>query len=96
MMALTPEGKVKVKISAMLKAAGAYYHMTVQNGMGAPSLDYVGCYKGRFFAIEAKAPGKKPTPRQEGTIKTIRAAEGVVFVIDGAEGSFDLLKEWLS
>jgi len=57
--------------------------MPVQNGMGAPSLDFIGSYKGYFFAVETKAPGKKPTPRQEVTIETIRAAGGAVFVIDG-------------
>ena len=60
----TPEGKVKAAIKAVLKRVGAYYHMPVQNGMGAPSLDFVCCYKGRFVAIEAKAPGEKPTKRQ--------------------------------
>ena len=95
-MASTPEGRTKAKISELLKAAGAYYHMPVQNGMGKPTLDYIGCHHGRFFAIEAKAPGKKPTPRQEGTIKEINLAMGMVFVIDGTDGSYDLLKMWLA
>ena len=28
-------------------------------------MDFLGCYRGRFFAIETKAPGKKPTLRQD-------------------------------
>lgn len=95
-MAMTPEGRTKAKISAMLKEAGAYYYMPVPGGFGAPTLDYLGCHKSRFFAIEAKAPGKVPTPRQEGTIREINLAMGMAFVIDGSEGSYDLLKMWLA
>ena len=82
-MTQTPEGKVKDAIKKYLKSVGAYYHMPVQSGMGAPTLDFVGCYKGFFFAIEAKAPGKKPTARQKLTIKEMEAAGAGVFVIDG-------------
>jgi hypothetical protein len=92
----TPEGKVKAKISALLKkyAPGVYYEMPVPGGFGKSGLDYTGCYLGRFFAVEAKAPGKKPTGRQEVTIAAIRHAHGMVFVIDGPEGLAEL-ERWL-
>jgi len=90
---MTPEGKVKASISGALKAAGAYYHMPVQNGMGKPTLDYIGCYRGRFFAIEAKAPGKVPTERQERTIAEMRLSGAAVFFIDGT--NFRPLLDWL-
>jgi len=70
----TEESKVKKRIDDTLKAHGAYYHKPVQSGFGSPTLDYVGCYRGRFYAIEAKKPGAKPTPRQELTIKIMQAA----------------------
>lgn len=80
---MTPEGKIKQGIDRVLADAWhCYWHKPVQNGMGKPTLDYIGCSHGRYFAIEAKAPGGKPTLRQENTIKEIRAAGGVVFVID--------------
>lgn len=88
----TPESKVKEQVKRVLKAHGAYWHMPVQNGMGAPSLDFICCFQGRYFAIETKAPGKKPTPRQEDTISRIRDAGGMVFVIDG---DTCLLDNWL-
>lgn len=47
--------------------------MPVPSGYGVPTLDFIGCYKGFFFAIETKAPGKEPTPRQRKTIKDIGA-----------------------
>tara|TARA_R110000868_G_C10638212_1_gene743872 strand:- start:217 stop:516 length:300 start_codon:yes stop_codon:yes gene_type:complete len=80
---MTPEGVVKQAVKERLKVAGAYYHMPVMNGYGAPTLDIIGSHLGRYFAIETKAPGKKPTPRQEDTIERIRASGGKVFVIDG-------------
>lgn len=57
--------------------------MPVPYGYGPTTLDYLGCIRGKFFAIEAKAPGKKPTPLQINTIERIRAAGGRTFVIDG-------------
>lgn len=91
-MASTPEGKVKAKIKKLLNKYGAYSHMPVQNGMGAPSLDYVACYRGLFLGIEAKAPGKKPTERQIKTMSQMRLAGGYVFVVDGDEALMHLEK----
>lgn len=82
---MTPEGKVKEIVKKALKEAGAYYHMPVQNGMGKPTLDFVGCLSGLFFAIETKAEGGKLTLRQEETIKEMRAAGAAVFVVTGVE-----------
>lgn len=87
-MAQTPEGKVKARVKERLKvwSTGSdpvYWHCPVQNGMGKPSLDFVGCYMGQFFAIETKAPGKKPTARQLGTMDEMKAAGAYVIVVDG-------------
>lgn len=94
-MATTPEGRVKAAVKKLLASYPCYTHWPVTNGMGAPTLDCVGCYKGMYFAIETKAPGKKPTLRQEGTIDAIRGAKGKAFVIDGSEESMALLRTWL-
>lgn len=89
---MTEESKVKKKVSTLLKKYAAYYEMPVPSGFGKSGLDYQGCFHGRYFAIETKAPGKKPTPRQELTIKAIEAASGKVFVIDG---DCSELQRWL-
>lgn len=78
---MTPEGRVKVKVKALLKRHKIYYHMPVMNGMGSPTLDFICCVNGRFFAIETKAPGKKPTPRQEVTMKQMADSGAFVFVV---------------
>ena len=83
----TPEHRVKAIVNRALAALPRRYSfMPVQNGMGAPGLDYYCCIKGRFVAIETKAPGKRPTPRQVRTIMAIENAGGTVFVVhDKAE-----------
>lgn len=90
----TPEGKVKAQVKAILIENDAYYFMPVQNGMGAPALDFHCIHNGRGFCIETKAPGKKPTARQAGTIMKIEASGGRCFVIDGPAG-YSKLTNWL-
>lgn len=84
-MADTPEGRVKKKVSAYLKRLepDCYYEMPVPGGFGKSGLDYSGCYKGRAFYIETKAPNKQPTQRQKQTIAKQSLAGAKVFVIDG-------------
>lgn len=90
----TPEGRVKAKIKDVLNERKPllWYYMPVPNGYGIQTIDFIGCFRGDFFAIEAKAPGEEPTQRQEGTIADMRDAYGKVFVIDGDTGE---LEQWL-
>ena len=80
-----PEAKVKTRVKKILKSVDAYQHWPVQTGYGAACLDCHGCHKGIYYAIETKAPGKHPTPRQLLTIADIEASGGKVFVIGEAE-----------
>ncbi len=90
----TPEGRIKYKVSDALKRLGVYRFMPVQNGMGAPALDYYCCVHGHFVAVETKAPGKTLTPRQCITAEAIRNAGGQVFVVDG-ESSLHAMVAWM-
>ena len=83
----TPEGRVKALVKRRLEKEfpGCYRFMPVQNGMGAPALDFYYCIGGLFVGIETKAPGGKPTPRQSLTMGEIRAAHGITFAVDGEE-----------
>jgi hypothetical protein len=79
---MTPEGRVKAKVKRALATLRYHYHfMPVQNGMGAPALDYFCCIGGLFIAIETKVPGKELTNRQRVTANAIVAAHGIVYVI---------------
>lgn len=89
---MTPEGTVKKKIKGMLKEYGCYYYMPVSNGMGAPQLDFFAIVGGIAIGVEAKAPGKKPTARQELTMQEMRDAGGYACVCDGDMEKFE---QWL-
>lgn len=85
MAGTTPEGRVKSKVKKVLDPFQPllWYFMPVPNGYGKQTLDFIGCDRGRYFAIETKAPGEKPTSRQDQTIDDMRAAGARVFVVDG-------------
>lgn len=93
-MAKTPEKRVKDKVDILLKRYDVYYEKPVTNGYGKNSLDYIGCSRGRFFAVETKAPGKQPTALQEYVAADIRARGGVVFWVTGDDGLKEL-EAWL-
>ena len=97
-MASTPEGKVKRKVSGLLKATpDVFYDMPVPSGYGGSTLDYIGCHRGAFFAVETKAPGKKPTARQKQIIAAMERAGGKVFVIDDThDEALEELRTWLN
>ena len=80
---MTPEKKVKVKVVAILKEFGAYYFYPVTGGYGASGVpDIVGCYKGRFFAVECKAGKGKTTALQDKNIAQIIACGGLTMVVN--------------
>jgi hypothetical protein len=83
-----PEARVKDQVKRILRKflPAIYWHMPVQNGMGEPTLDFTGCINGLCFAIETKAPGKKPTPRQLLTMADMQAGGAFVFVVSDARG----------
>ncbi|WP_247429119.1 hypothetical protein [Bradyrhizobium sp. 139] len=88
----TPEGKVKAAVNKVLgDYLASYRYMPVPYGYGQSSLDYLICHYGLFVAIEAKAPGQKPTRRQQQIIRQIETAGGVVFVIDSVDGCGELV-----
>jgi hypothetical protein len=80
---MTPEAKVKAKVVATLKANEAYYFYPVTGGYGVSGVpDIVGCYHGKFFAIECKAKSNKPTTLQERNMTKIRENGGVAIVVN--------------
>lgn len=79
------ENTVKNEIKRVLARYKTYWHMPVQNGMGAPSLDFICCHRGYYIGIEAKAPGKKPTARQLATMGQILGAGGIAVSVSNDE-----------
>jgi len=89
---MTPEGKVKAKVKAVLKARGIWYFMPQNMGMGSSGVpDFICCIPltkdgqyGRLLGIETKAPGKirNTTVLQDIQIAAIKAAFGWAIVVD--------------
>jgi hypothetical protein len=98
-MADTPEKKVKNAVRKMLDRLGIYHFMPPGMGLGRSGIpDIIGCYKGRFVAIECKAGKGKVTALQERELIAICNAGGFTFVVN--ETCLDELEErllaWIS
>ena len=82
-MAQTPEGKVKKKITDLLKKRGVYYFFPVASGYSSAGIpDIICCVNGYFLAIEVKAPGKRQntTALQDSQLQAIHEAGGLAVV----------------
>ena len=76
-MAQTPEKKVKDAVVSILKDNGVYYFFPVTGGFGRSGIpDIVGCYRGKFIAVECKAGKNKPTALQYAEMLKIDKAGG--------------------
>lgn len=79
---MTTEKKVKDLIKEKFKGYGSdlWYYMIVPMGYGRRGVpDFIGCYLGHFYGVEAKREGKDPTPWQDREMEAIRAAGGKIF-----------------
>jgi len=85
----TPEGKVKAAIKKVIAEFGDSIDpfWPVPGGYGESHLDCILCAGAFFVSIEVKAPGKKPTPRQNYRIDMVKRAGGYALVIDGTENT---------
>ena len=84
-MAMTPEKRVKDKVVKQLKMLGGdvYYFFPATGGYGRSGVpDIVGCYSGRFFAIECKAGKNTTTALQQKELTAIGMAGGVPWVVN--------------
>lgn len=80
-MADTPEKKVKNAVRKVLDRLGIYHFMPPGMGLGRSGIpDIIGCFNGRFIAIECKAGKGKTTALQERELAAIKAAGGFTFV----------------
>ncbi len=92
----TPEGYEKEAIRNFLKGRLAWHFSPYMAGFGKSGVsDIVGCYRGKFFAIEVKREGKTPTPIQTRRMAEIEAAGGKTFW-GTAERFIPLFEEWIA
>lgn len=77
------EGDVKAAVKEVLKNTdNCWWFMPPANGYGRSGIpDFVGCVRGRFFAIETKFGRGKTTVHQDRELAAIDACDGHVWVV---------------
>ena len=91
---MTPEGRIKKKVKAILDEQQVYHFSPMQNGMGRAGIpDIIACHGGKFIGIECKAGDNKPTALQERELNRILNAGGEAYVIN--EENIEQLREEL-
>jgi hypothetical protein len=98
-MSITPKKKeadVKDALKKYLNSINAWYCMTVPSGMGRMGVhDFLIAYKGVFFSVEAKAPGKRNKENQGASalqvkeMKYLDRTDNVSFLFDGEEDDWE-------
>lgn len=79
----TSEAHVKREVAKRLDQIGAFYFMPSASAFGKAGVsDFIGLYKGRFFAIETKFGSNKPTPLQVRFIEQVIEHGGYAMVIN--------------
>lgn len=91
-----PESKLSRRILNALRSEGAFAFKvlpSVEMMSGLP--DVIGCYRGRFFALETKMPGKEKnvSPRQNYVISCIRRAGGFAQVVTSVDEGIAAMHE---
>lgn len=89
------ETQLTKKIIEHLRSKGAMavkIHGGTFQSRGLP--DIIGCYKGRFFGLEVKLPGKEKTltKLQIKKLADIRAAGGVADMVTSREDAWKVVK----
>jgi hypothetical protein len=80
---MTPEKKVKQKVTKLLDSFGVYWFYPVASGYGSSGIpDLIACVRGRFVGIECKAtPKDQPTALQLKNLASIKDQGGIAVVI---------------
>jgi len=96
MSSSTPEGKIKKKLTDMLKKHSVWYFLPASNGMGRAGIpDVIAIVHGIFVGIECKADEtKEPTALQMDCAKRIRAAGGYWFLVCD-ESTTTQVEQWI-
>lgn len=58
--------------------------------VGTP--DIIGCYRGKFFAMEVKRPGEKPRPIQEKRLREWSGAGGSASTVHSVEEAQEVIQ----
>lgn len=100
-MAPTPEGKIKAAVMKAVRKRGHVIYTAFGDGhmvTGFPDkfglLTHPPNVAGKFFGLELKAPGKKPSPAQISRLQEIEEGGGFAGWADSVETAMDCFDEW--
>lgn len=91
------EAALVTKIRKTLDKSRPGFWIKIHGGLfqatGLP--DIIGCYKGRFYGLEVKLPGKEDTltERQQYIINRINQAEGRATMLTSVQEALEFTKE---
>lgn len=79
----TKEAHVKDDVKALLDKYDWFWFMPPANAYGKAGIsDIIALKRGSFLAVEAKLGSNKPTAMQIGFLNSVRAADGLAFVVN--------------
>lgn len=82
MSAMTPEGKVKKRVTEVLKKHKVWYFSPANNGFGKSGIpDIIAIVDGHFLGVEVKSATGKPTELQKICGKQIEDAGGTWLLV---------------
>lgn len=87
------EKQTENKIKKYLKEKNIYYfkhHGNKFSAVGVP--DIIACHKGRFIALEVKAPHGKTSKLQDYHIEAIKRSGGIAHVVKTLEEVEDIIE----
>lgn len=93
-MGKKPETRLVNQILKSLRQHGGWWfkvHGSPMQVSGIP--DILGCYEGRFIALEAKMPDGKLSARQELIMQRINDAGGIALTVTNPEHAMGLINE---
>lgn len=102
MKVMRNEGDVKVNIRRIIEKHTSdelWYFMPPSNGYGRAGIpDFLGCYNGYLFAIEAKFGNNTLSKHQERECGLIKGANAAMFIINekNVEAFADEFDAWIA
>lgn len=85
------EARIRDQVVAALRQIGAvvWSQTGAIGAVGRP--DLVVCYRGRFIALELKAPTGRPSPAQLAQLDAVRHAGGTAAIVRSAAEAIDVV-----